>query len=79
MFYVEIFLHKEFYSVDFLWFVWSMKLMVDSYNMNEYLERSWCLVYYQILEEPGIAGCNAKPSHRSDIYAWKCTCFFFMC
>ena len=50
--------------------------MVDSYNMNEYLERSWCLVYYQILEEPGIAGCNAKPSHRSDIYAWKCTCFF---
>ena len=42
--------------------------MVDSYNTNEYLESSLWLDYYQVLEEPDIAGC----SHQSDIYLGEC-------
>ena len=39
-------------------------LMVNGYNMDEHLESSKHLVYYQVTGEPGIAGC----SRQSDIY-----------
>ena len=39
-------------------------LAVDDCNMDEHLESSWCLVYYQVSGNPGIAGY----SHRLDIY-----------
>ena len=39
-------------------------LMVNGYNLDEHLESSERLVYYQVTGEPGIAGC----SRRSDIY-----------
>ena len=39
-------------------------LTVDDCSMDERLESSWRLVYYQVSREPGIAGC----SRRSDIY-----------
>ena len=39
-------------------------LTVDYCNMDEYLESSWRLVYYQVSGEPGITRC----SRRSDIY-----------
>ena len=42
--------------------------MVDDCNMDERLESSWRLVYYQVSGEPGIAGC----SRRSDIYFGEC-------
>ena len=38
-------------------------LTVDDCNINERLESSWRLVYYQVSGEPGIACC----SRRSDI------------
>ena len=38
-------------------------LTVDDCNMDERLESSWRLVYYQVSGEPGISRC----SHRSDI------------
>ena len=38
-------------------------LTVDDCNMDEHLESSWPLVYYQVSGEPGIACC----SRRSDI------------
>ena len=38
-------------------------LTVDDCNMDERLESSWRLVYYQVSGEPGIACC----SRRSDI------------
>ena len=38
-------------------------LTVDDCNVDEHLESSWCLVYYQVLGESGIAGCSC----RSDI------------
>ena len=34
-------------------------LTVDSYMMDECLERSLRIVYYQASGEPAIAGCNA--------------------
>ena len=37
-------------------------------EMDERLESSWRLVYYQVSGEPGIAGC----SRRSDIYLGEC-------
>ena len=43
-------------------------LTVDSCNMDERLESSSHLVYYQISGEPGIARC----SRRSDIYLGDC-------
>ena len=43
-------------------------LTVNDYNMDECLESSWCLVYYQVSGELGIAGC----SHQSDIYPREC-------
>ena len=36
--------------------------------MDEHLESSWRLVYYQVSGEPGIARC----SHQSDIYLREC-------
>ena len=61
---------KIFMLLNFRGFVQSMKsfLMADDCNMDERLESSWCLVYYQVSGEPGIAGC----SHRSDIYLGEC-------
>jgi len=43
-------------------------LMVDYCNMDERLESSWRLVYYQVSGEPGIARCSC----RSDIYLVEC-------
>ena len=47
-------------------------LTVDDCNIDERLESSWRLVYYQVLGGPGIACC----SRRSDIYlpreVWTC-------
>ena len=43
-------------------------LMVDDCSMDELLESSWHLVYYQVSGEPGNAGC----SRRSDIYLGEC-------
>ena len=43
-------------------------LTVDDCNMDKRLEGSWCLVYYQVSGEPGIAGC----SRRLDIYLGEC-------
>ena len=39
-------------------------LTVDSYNMDEHLESSEHLVYYQVSSESGITGC----SRQSNIY-----------
>ena len=36
--------------------------------LDECLENSWHLVYYQVSGEPGIAGCSC----RSDIYLGEC-------
>ena len=33
-------------------------LTVDDCSMDERLESSWRLVYYQVSGEPGIAGCS---------------------
>ena len=46
-------------------------LTVDDHNMDECLESSWHLVYYQVSGEPAIAGC----SRQSCIYlreVWTC-------
>ena len=43
-------------------------LTVDDCSMDERLESSWHLVYYQVSGEPGIVGC----SRRSDIYLREC-------
>ena len=37
-----------------------ISLTVDNYNMDDHLESSWCLVYYQVSGEPGIAGCSRQ-------------------
>ena len=46
---------------------WSVPsvLPVDGYNMDERLERSWRIVYYQVSGELGIAGCNAMAVRSS--------------
>ena len=43
-------------------------LIVNGYNMDQHLENSWCLVYYQVLGEPGIASC----SRQLDVYLGGC-------
>ena len=43
-------------------------LTVDSCNIDERLESSWCLVYYQVSGKQGIACC----SRRLDIYPGEC-------
>ena len=71
----EIFMLKiiKIRGVKFSWFVRSAKkfLTVDSYIMNERLERSLHLICYLVLGEPAIAGCNAvavRSSRQSDVY-----------
>ena len=60
---------KIFVLLNFRGFVQSPKfLTVDNYNMDERLQSSFHLVYYQVSGEPGIAGC----SRRSDIYPGEC-------
>ena len=63
---LEIICLKNFRVDKFLLFCLIRKnfLTVNGYNMDEYLESSERLVYYQVTGEPGIAGC----SRRSDIY-----------
>ena len=43
-------------------------LTVDDSSMDERLENSWRLVYFQVPGEPRIAGC----SRRSDIHLGEC-------
>jgi len=43
-------------------------LTVDDCNMDERLENSWRLVYYQVSGERRIPGCSG----RSDIYLGEC-------
>ena len=61
---------KIFRVIKFLHFrsIRKILLTVDDCNMDECLESSWHLVYYQVSGEPGIAGC----SRRSDIYFGEC-------
>ena len=61
---------KNFRVVKFLWFrsIREIFLMVDYCNMDEHLESSWRLVYYQVSGEPGIARCICQ----SDIYLREC-------
>ena len=35
-------------------------LTVADYNMDKRLESSYCLVYYRVSGEPGIAGCSRR-------------------
>ena len=60
---------KKFCIVKFSRFSWICEffLTVDDSNMDERLEISWRLVYYQVSGEPGIASCCC----RSDIYPWS--------
>ena len=61
---------KNFRVTKFSWFcsIREKFLMVDYCNMDERLESSWHLVYYQVSGKPGIAGC----SRRLDIYLGEC-------
>jgi len=61
---------KNFRVVKFSQFVLIREifLAVDYCNMDERLESSGCLVYYQVSGEPGIAHC----SRRLDIYPGEC-------
>ena len=49
---------------------YTFHLAVDSYNIYKQLDHFQHLVYYQVLGEPGIAGC----SRQSNIYlrVWIC-------
>ena len=61
---------KNFVLFKFSWFclICDIFLIVDDCNMDERLESSWCLVYYQVSGEPGITGYG----RRSDIYLGEC-------
>ena len=61
---------KNFVLFKFSWFrlIRDIFLMVDDFNMDERLESSWRLVYYQVSGEPGITGYG----RRSDIYLGEC-------
>ena len=61
---------KNFHVIKFSRFcsIREIFLMVDDCSMDERLESSWRLVYYQVSGEPGITGC----SRRSDIYLGEC-------
>jgi len=61
---------KIFFVVKFLQFhsIREIFLTVDSCNMDELLESSWRLVYYQVSGEQGIACCSRRP----DIYPREC-------
>ena len=60
-FHVKNNLRKKNRGVKFSWFIQSAKkfVTVDSYIMNECLEHSLHLIYYLVLGEAAIAGCNA--------------------
>ena len=58
---------KNFRAVKFSRFR-EFFLTVDYCNMDERLESSWRLVYYQVSGEPRIAHC----SRRSDVYRVEC-------
>ena len=66
IFTLKIICVKIFVVLNFRGFVRSANffLTVDYCNMDEYLESSWRLVYYQVSGEPEITRC----SRRSDIY-----------
>ena len=70
IFTLKIICVKNFCVVKFSWFRSIRKkfLTVDYCNMDEHLESSWRLVYYQVWGEPGIAHC----SRRSNIYLVEC-------
>ena len=70
IFTLKIICVKNFRGVKFSRFhsIREIFLTVDYCNMDEYLESSWCLVYYQVSGEPGITRC----SRRSDIYLVEC-------
>ena len=61
---------KNFRVNKFSWFrsIRKIFLTVNGYNMEEHLESSERLVYYQVTGESDIAGC----SRRSDIYLRGC-------
>ena len=69
-FHVKNNLRENFRVVKFSRFrsICEIFLAVDYYNMDEHLESSWRLVYYQVSGEPGIARC----SRQSDIYLVEC-------
>ena len=70
MFTLKIICVKNFRVVKFSRFhsIHEIFLTVDYCNMDERLESSWRLVYYQVSGAPGIARC----SRRSDIYLVEC-------
>ena len=53
---------KNFRAVKFSWSrsIRKIFLMVEDCNMNERLESSWRLVYYQVSGEPGITRCSRR-------------------
>jgi len=59
-FHVKNNLRENFRVVKFSRFrsICEIFLAVDYYNMDEHLESSWRLVYYQVSGEPGIARCS---------------------
>ena len=61
---------KNFRVDKFSWFrsIHEIFLTINNYNMDEHLDSSKHLVYYQVTGEPGIAGY----SRRSDIYLGGC-------
>ena len=70
IFTLKIFRVKNFRVVKFSRFrlIREIFLTVDDCNVDERLESSSRLVYYQVSGEPGIAPC----SRRSDIYPGEC-------
>ena len=70
IFTLKIICLKIFHVVKFSRFhsIREIFLTVDYCNMDERLESSWRLVYYQVSGEPGIAHCSC----RSDIYPMEC-------
>jgi len=45
-------------------------LTVDYCNMDEHLESSWCLVYYQVSGESGIVHCSRRSTLPRGV--WTC-------
>ena len=70
IFVLKIIRVKIFHVIKFSRFrsIREIFLTVDDCSMDERLDSSWRLVYYQVLGEPGIAGC----SRRTDIYIGEC-------
>ena len=70
IFALKIICVKNFRVIKFLRFrsIHEIFLTVDNCNMDERLENSWRLVYYQVSGERGISGCSG----RLDIYLGEC-------